>query len=416
MLLGVMADRSGTQLLAELRSDPAAAPLLERLPADITVHVVGGAVRDLLLGRRLVDLDLVVEGDAPALARRIDAATVRVHERFGTAEVELGGHEYDLAGARRERYPEPGALPEVEPAPLAEDLARRDFTVNAMALALSGPSPGRLAAYPGAREDLASKQLRILHDRSFRDDPTRLFRIARYASRLRFEIEPHTRDLASEAIAGQALQTVSGERIGAELRLLAQEPDPVAAFGAMSGLGLDDAVAPGFGVHDAALLGAALALLPPDGRGDLLVLGGAVAGIDAGAARALLEFLGFEAHDRETILAVGRNGSTAAHALESAASASEIAGVLASQPVEVAALAAALGAREPAQRWITELRHVRLAIDGRDLLAAGVPEGPGIGRGLRAALAAKLDGHAVDPAAELACALGSAREPDRDGG
>ena len=134
----------------------------------------------------------------------------------------LGDCAIDLARARRERYLRPGALPEVEPASLDEDLRRRDVTVNAMALGLDG----ELITVPGAVEDLAGGILRVLHDRSFADDPTRLWRVARYAARLGFAVEPRTRALAHAADPS----TVSGDRLGAELRLALREPDPPAAL------------------------------------------------------------------------------------------------------------------------------------------------------------------------------------------
>ena len=187
--------------------------------------MVGGAVRDLLLGREPHELDFVVEGDALEVARRVGGRVIS-HERFGTATVELDGVTFDLASARRERYERPGALPEVElGASLREDLERRDFTVNAIALHLKD---GELIWLPGAREDLDARRLRVLHDRSFLDDPTRLLRLARYAARLGFEPEERTDRLAAEAVAGGAVDTVTGSRMGAELRLLLQEPQPAA--------------------------------------------------------------------------------------------------------------------------------------------------------------------------------------------
>src|SRR4051794_25474011 len=205
---------------------PAAVTALE---GEEAVYVVGGAVRDVLLGRTPHELDFVVEGDAVAVARRAAerlGGRVTVHERFGTATVQASDATFDLAGARRERYERPGALPDVElGASLAEDLARRDFTVNAIALHLAD---GELIYRDGAREDLEAGVLRVLHDGSFRDDPTRLLRLARYAARLAFSGEPRTDQLAAEAVAGGALDTVTGSRLGAELRLLLGEPQPAA--------------------------------------------------------------------------------------------------------------------------------------------------------------------------------------------
>ena len=398
--------------LGRVNALPAAGPLISRLPDAPAAYLVGGAVRDVLLGGAPVDLDIVVEGDTEGLANALDG-DVRVHDRFGTATVVLDGFSYDIARARRETYAHPGALPDVEPAPLSEDLRRRDFTVNAIAIALTGDRAGELTAAPNALEDLEARRLRVLHDASFIDDPTRLFRLVRYSSRLGFEIEPHTRALAEVPIAAGALGTVSGPRIGAELRLLAGEPDPVAALSALADLGLDAAVHPAFGLagENETLARRALKLLPDDGRTDRLALAVAARGVPAPDLSALLDALAFEAEDRDAILLAATSATDLARALSAAPSPSAIAAAAAGAPVEVVALAGALGAEAQARAWLDTLRHVRLAIDGRDLLAAGVPEGPAIGRGLRAALAAKLDGRADGREQELAVALNAAGPP-----
>lgn len=375
-------------LAAGLRALPAGAALLDALRHEPGVHLVGGAVRDLLLGREPRELDVVVEGDAVALARALDPAAV-VHERFATATVLVDGHAVDLATARQERYPRPGALPEVLPAGMAEDLRRRDVTVNAIALPLAG---GPLVAVPDAVEDLAVGVLRVLHDGSFVDDPTRLHRLARYAARLGFEIERRTRSLADAAVRDGALGTVSGPRIGAELRLAAGEPDPLAALGCMAELGLVRAA-----VHPRPVIADALALLPFDGRPDLLVLGAWQVGSFAQ--------LGFSAAELAVLDRLVRAKELAGDA-RACGRPSELRFLLDGEPVEAVALAGALGAREPVLAYLEALRHVRLSITGADLLAAGVPEGPEVGRRLRAALAARLDGEAAPGRdGELAAAL-----------
>lgn len=379
--------------------------MLDRLGDREGVYLVGGAVRDLLLGDSPTELDLVVEGDAETVAERLGGAA-QVHDRFGTSTVHLDGHRYDLARARRETYARPGALPEVEPAALADDLRRRDFTVNAIALGLS--VNGRLEAVPGALEDLEARRLRVLHDRSFLDDPTRLLRLARYAGRLSFEVDPNTLELAGAAVAGGALQTVSGARLGAELRLLAREPDPVAALESLWRLGLDSAIHPGFGLADSALARRALELLPADGRPELLVLAAAARGVPAAELAPLLDRLAFEARDRQTIVASARDADVVARALGEARQPSEIAAAVAGGSPELVALAGATGPADAASEWLERLRDVELEIDGNDLIAAGVPSGPRVGRGLRAALAAKLDGHTAGRDGELAVALEAA--------
>jgi tRNA nucleotidyltransferase (CCA-adding enzyme) len=392
------------QLIGAVSALPAAAPLLPRLALRSGVHLVGGAVRDRLLGGEPYDLDLVVEGDAIAFAHSL-GGTVQVHDRFGTCSVTLDGHSYDIASARRERYPAPGSLPEVEPGTLEEDLLRRDFTVNTLAIALGGPRRGQLSSAPLALDDLASRSLRVLHDASFIDDPTRLVRLARYQARLGFSIERHTRELAAQAVSDGALATISGSRLGAELRLLAGEPDPIRGFACLRALSLDAAVHPGFGIDDEELARRALALLDSAGRRDLLALAVAARRVPSRELEALLARLAFEAADRDVVLGAATRADQVARALEDASRPSEIASAVTGASPELVALAGAMGPHEAAREWLERLQAVRLAIDGNDLLAAGVPWGPAVGRGLRAALAAKLDGLASGREAELAEAL-----------
>ncbi|MBV8734576.1 MAG: CCA tRNA nucleotidyltransferase [Solirubrobacterales bacterium] len=399
---------SPDELLDRLRRLPAGRTLLERIPAGAGVFLVGGAVRDLLLGRDPTELDLVVEGDALALARQL-GGSVLANDRFGTSTVRLDGHRYDIATARRETYARPGALPDVTPAALAEDLRRRDFTVNTVAMALGGERAGRLVAVPGALDDLKQRMLRVLHDASFIDDPTRLLRVARYAGRLGFALELHTRELAQAAVRAGALETVSGPRIGSELRLLARERHPLAAFAVLGELGLDRAIDARFGLRDPEPARRALQLLPSDGRADLLVVAAAAERVPRADLVDLLDRLAFEASDRVRIVAAATEAKALAPKLVAARTPAEIAAAAHAAPPELVALAGGHGDGEAASAWLGRLRHVRLEIDGGDLLAAGVPEGPLIGRGLRAALDAKLDGRVAGREAELAEALEAVR-------
>ncbi|MBV9467340.1 MAG: CCA tRNA nucleotidyltransferase [Solirubrobacterales bacterium] len=404
---------SAEALLEGLAALPAGRPLLAALQDADGVYLVGGAVRDLLLGGEPLDLDLVSEDDPAELAARL-GGSIRAHDRFGTSRVTVGGFSYDLARARSESYSRPGALPEVAPASIAQDLERRDFTVNALAIALGGPRRGELVTVSHALEDLDARRLRVLHRASFIDDPIRLLRLARYASRLRFAIERDTAELARIAVAGGAIGTVSGSRVGSELRLLATEPDPVSAFGQLAELELDTAIDRRFHLGDPELARAALSLLPSDGRADLLTLAIAARRIEASELRALLDALAFEAADRELIVTIARRSEALSESLASADDPSQIAEAARDAPPEAVALAGALGPARAAGQWLERLRHVRLEIGGDDLLAAGVPAGPAIGRGLRAALAAKLDGRASGREAELAAAVAGA-EPGRQG-
>jgi tRNA nucleotidyltransferase (CCA-adding enzyme) len=228
-------------------------------------------------------------------------------------------------------------------------------------------------------------------------------RLARYAGRLGFAVEPHTAALARLAVSVGVLGTVSGERLGAELRLLAGEPQP-AALVALAEHGLGRALLPGFDA-DAELARRAVALCPVDARSGLVALGSAVRDARAGELSARLRDLGLPASEAEALVAcaeLDRLLSALAGARPSEADA-----VLRHRPVEVAVLAAAAGS-EPARDWLERARHLRLEIGGDDLLAEGL-SGPPIGRGLLAARAALLDGEAPDRDAQLAAALAAAR-------
>jgi tRNA nucleotidyltransferase (CCA-adding enzyme) len=382
-LRGVPVD--GPQLLERLAELPHGRAVLDAPRAG--VHLVGGAVRDLALGRAPREIDLVVEGDPEPLIEALGGAQTE-HERFGTTVV--AG--VDVVRARVETYPQPGALPEVRAGSLDEDLRRRDFTVNAIAVALAD---GEVHAVERADEDLAARVLRVLHDGSFRDDPTRLWRLARYGARLGFAAEERTLQLASEAVADGAPQTVSGVRMGNELRLALREPDPVAALVEAAALGLLPA---GFVPVRA---DEALALLPPgEARADLALLAACCAGMDARALLAWLDHMGFPGDERDLVAAASRFVTGAP--LRAARTPSEIARAARGAPLEAVALAGGDNAR----RWIDELRHVQLHISGDDLLAAGVPQGPEIGERLRRTLDRVLDGEiAPGRESELAAAL-----------
>jgi tRNA nucleotidyltransferase (CCA-adding enzyme) len=388
--------RMAADVLEALRALPGGPELLAALGGRADVWVVGGAVRDALVGRMPRDIDLVVEGDAAALAAQLGEVR-EVHDRFGTTAVDVAGAPVNVAMARAESYAEPGALPDVRPASLPDDLVRRDFTVNALAVDLCG----RLHEAPGATEDLAARRLRVLHEGSFRDDPTRLWRLGRYAARLGFGIEPETERLARSAVAGGALDTVTGPRMGNELGLALNEPDPAAALAAAHELGLLPAgMAPRRG-----LTRDALELLPEDGHPGVLALAAMAGAVEPQRLRTWLDELGIARRDRNQVVAGAAGAEPLASSLAAARRPSEIAAAARGKPPEQVALAGALGPVAAARAWLDELRDVRLEITGDDLLAAGVPAGPEIGRRLDRALAARLDGEAVGSEAELAVAL-----------
>ena len=215
----------------------------------IPVYLVGGMVRDLLLGRANEDVDLVVEGSgidfAHALAAFVDGRC-HPHTPFLTAVVTLpDGHRVDVASARTEFYRTPAALPEVETSLIRQDLYRRDFTINSLAVALHGERHGDLVDFFGGRKDLHGREIRVLHSLSFIDDPTRAIRAVRYARRLDFAIATDTRNLIETAVGEGVFDRLSGQRLRRELEILLDEDHPAPAIGLIAELGLLPAICGG---------------------------------------------------------------------------------------------------------------------------------------------------------------------------
>ena len=419
------------EVLERLAGIPGGAELLALAGRRADLALVGGAVRDLLCGLAPRELDVTVAPGCSAEVARIlaDSFTLgerpfgepiepKLHERFGTAALAWIHGRIDIAERRGESYPAPGALPEVRPGSFEEDLARRDFTVNAITIPLAGERRGELIAVEHALEDLAAGRLRVLHGASFTDDPTRLLRMARYRARLGLEYEPRTLELARQALASGALASVSGARIAAELWLFTEESDvegfvELGELGVLEALGLPaafdaplareaSALMPGDGIHEA--LEMTILFHPPAGEGPP----------SRGQAEALMASFEFFAELRERLLtgAFGVDGIAAE--IEPGLSPSRLRALLAGRPPEAVAIIGALaerrrpGASEAVGRWLKELREVRLEIDGSDLLAAGLEQGPEIGLRLERALELRLDGRlAPGRDAELRAALGA---------
>lgn len=346
-------------------------------------YLVGGAVRDLVRGAGAgPDIDIALEGDLEKLlARLAETATVEVaanHARFGTATVILGALSIDLARTRSETYPSPGALPDVSPAPIGPDLARRDFTVNAMAVSLHEPR-GLLDPFDGAA-DLASGTLRVLHERSFVDDPTRAIRAARYAARVGLRPDPATLEL----LRATDLGAVSRDRRREELARLAAEPTAARGFELLSEWGLIE--------------------LPAETTRLIARI------VERGRAA---PWNVTPAERAESVQLAVEGGEGAEGGLELARAAprspSEAVRLASGRSPAVLLLAAGAGG-DWLDRYVGEWRWVRLEIDGEDLIAAGVPQGPAVGAGLAAALEGKLDGELTGGReAELALALARVR-------
>jgi len=384
----------------------------------IPLYLVGGAVRDLLLGRpgRTADVDLVVEEDAPGfareLARRLEAR-VKLHGRFGTAVVDTSsGERLDLATARKESYDRPGALPRVRPGTIEDDLARRDFTVNAMAMEIARRGRPRLLDPFGGRADLRRGRIRMLHPGSPCDDATRAFRAVRYANRLGFTIDPETRRWIRDAVEGGAVNAVSGDRIRRELALVFSEPNRGDAVRELGRLGLAAALHPSLTVDTATIrrlrFAERLSSKPGPAPTWLVYLLGWMGEGNEGMVAAVAERLNLPRREGAAV----RRWPHTSKRLVAAARAplprriAAIEGVSADELIAAAALLSA-----PLARCLLEARKaagLHLTIRGRDLLAAGIPAGPAVGRALAATLSARRAG-AIPAEEELSFAVKAAR-------
>jgi tRNA nucleotidyltransferase (CCA-adding enzyme) len=204
-------------------------------------YLVGGSVRDMLRGESNFDIDIVIEGDGIAFARALGnklGVKVKTHQRFGTAVVVTDFLKFDVATSRTEYYESPAALPRVETSSIKKDLYRRDFTINTMAVILNPDQFGKLLDFFGGQRDLKEKTLRILHNLSFIEDPTRAFRAIRFSERFGFTISKHTANLIKTAVRVNLFDKLSGARMYDELDLLFRETAPVNAIKRLSGFDL----------------------------------------------------------------------------------------------------------------------------------------------------------------------------------
>lgn len=195
----------------------------------VPAYLVGGPVRDKLLGIANYDLDFVVEGDgikfAEALNKKLKGG-LTAYRAFGTAAIKLKEKKIDIVTARKETYKYPAAYPSVTPGAIKDDLFRRDFTINAMAMVINKRNFGALVDFYGGREDLKKGIIRVLHDKSFMDDPTRIFRAVRFSVRFGFKIEARTKRLIKEAVSDRLLGEVNAGRVKKEVELFLKEKDP----------------------------------------------------------------------------------------------------------------------------------------------------------------------------------------------
>jgi len=388
------------------------------------VYLVGGFVRDLLLGIPNFDLDFVVEGDAIRLARRLSrrlGGKVRVHGQFKTANWLLeglsnGGPDFpgniDFVTARTEFYEEPTVLPTVERSSIKQDLQRRDFTINTLAIRTDPERFGELLDFYGGETDLAHKTLRVLHSLSFVEDPTRMLRAARFEQRLGFHIEPRTEELLRNAV--ELLDKVTGPRILHELLLIFDEEAPEDILCRLEGLGILPHVSPGLQCDDwrAERFRRLRTERPPwmeslsgeqkrDADLTLLLCRLPAKELDAFIARFRLRHqLAELLQATRGLLAWERNLSRVG------LRASGVCRILDPAPPEAVALlwyvTDKARVRARVEDYMLRLRHIRPALTGHDLKSMGLSPGPLYKNILAAVLAAKLDGEISTPDEEKA--------------
>jgi tRNA nucleotidyltransferase (CCA-adding enzyme) len=394
---------------------PAAAMQTLRLTARLAVergwnvYLVGGYVRDCVLKIPDYDIDVSVEGDAIELARLVAAQTgaqVEAHGAFGTAlltwEREAVPFDIDLVTARHETYERPGALPTVEQGTILDDLARRDFTVNAMAVLVEPDHTGPLLDPHGGMSDIQAQLIRVLHERSFIDDPTRIFRAVRLSLRLGFNIEEHTGGLIEEAIRAGALDTVSMDRITHELRLIWREPLASEMLRFLDGAGALERIHPALRrpARTAHAGPDHNALIDPEVRktGNLAGLGFSLEG-DVDQAVALARHLRLDAHETAVIRDAAALAGMWPQLVDAHLPRSQVRRMLAPlglDALEAFRLVQYPGDEVPAIAWLDEylsnLKDIRPELTGDYLRELGVPPGPIYRNALGALLDARVDG------------------------
>ena len=392
--------------------------LAERM--GLRVHVVGGFVRDMVLGRPNLDVDLVVEGDGVAFGERAGeelGIRVRVHRRFGTAVLVFSRDLHvDIASSRAEYYSRPGALPTVERSSLRQDLFRRDFTINAMAACIDPDCFGAIADPYGGLADLRAGAIRVLHALSFIDDPTRILRAVRFEVRYGFALDPVSEHLAIQAAELGLLGEVSGARVREEIDDLLREEKPAAVIERLDTLGAAAALIPegsaprlaGGAMSDVLVARSRLGNVGAGRVGSrrVALLAALVAsGTAQGAEKWIRHFrIG---HDDATVIraVVGSTGAARSLTDRRGMRDSRLARLLAPLPPEAVVNLWARGdelTRERIERFARDLATIRPAVSGRDLIALGAEPGSSFSAILARARDDRLDGRAVGRAAELA--------------
>jgi tRNA nucleotidyltransferase (CCA-adding enzyme) len=372
-------------------------------------YLVGGSVRDLLRGEENLDIDIVVEGDGISFAKVFGKklnAKVRTHQRFGTAQVITNNFKLDVATARTEYYESPAALPKVETSSIKKDLYRRDFTINTLAIKLNSRDFGLLIDFFGAQRDLREKAIRVLHNLSFVEDPTRAFRAVRFSERFGFKIGKHTENLIKSAIEMNLFDRLSGPRLYEELLLSFNETEPIKTFKRLSDFGLLKVIHPNLvfneeleaifkSMHDTLSWFNLLFLEEKTDRG-ILYLMALMSGLKDEEAKAAAERLLPPPKVRDMIIkGISRAKDILRRLLVN--DPVEIYNALSSFNIETVLFSMALTKERQKQkaisRYLTELRKVKTILKGDDLKRLGMQPGPVYSKILKELLEEKLRGN-----------------------
>lgn len=374
---------------------------------DAVLYIVGGFVRDLLLGRLSTDFDLVIDGDAIGLSEELASeygGQVAVHRRFGTAKWSLsaklssatGLRELDLVTSRSESYDKPSQLPDVKPSSIKWDLQRRDFTVNTLAVNLSSDKFGELVDFWGGLDDLKLKLLQVLHSRSFIDDPTRMLRAVRLEQRLGFNITDETLDLIVASLS--LLDNVSGARIRHEIEKILREELPEVVLARLNDIGVTEAIHSSMVDNVGEWLESKFVLAreyPLVSDIVSVYFGLWLYKLSSDEVASICTRLQVSAKIERSLIQIGRMKSILSE-LDVSARPSDIASKLENlSDIALDVLVVAVGnndIRKNIERFRDDLRYVEPITNGKDLLELGLFPGPGLGRILLRLKVAWLDG------------------------
>ena len=380
--------------------------------AGVNAYAVGGFVRDLLLGYENFDVDIVIEGDGIAFANKFGKkfkAKVKSHQRFGTAVVIMpDGFRLDVATARTEYYEYPTALPTVELSSIKKDLYRRDFTINTLAIKLNSNDYGNLIDFFGGQRDIKEKAIRALHNLSFVEDPTRVFRAIRFEQRFNFKIGKHTQNLVKTAVKMELFHKLSGKRVFNEMKLIFEEAEPVKALSRMSELDLLKFVHPKITFKDEsarlfekireAIAWFDLLFLDIAIEKWLIYFMGLINGLGRKDVEEICKRLTIPEKSAKKLIEAKENAETVLSEFQrhTTPQPSRIHRLLHTLSVETIVFMMAKAKEKMAKKYIslylTELRKISLSITGRDLIKIGVKQGPKFRTILEKAFEKKMNG------------------------